>query len=149
MSEHTAILSWDRAGLDFGYKTYSRNHTWTFENGKTLQASAATAYLGDANCVDPEQAFVASLSSCHMLTFLALASFQKLIVENYDDTAVGHMAKNDAGKMVISRVDLNPKIVFADGIKPSREQLEKLHHKAHEECFLANSVTCEIVTRID
>lgn len=84
-----------------------------------------------------------------MLTFLALASFQKLIVENYDDTAVGHMTKNDAGKMVISRVDLNPKIVFADGIKPSREQLEKLHHKAHEECFLANSVTCEIVTRID
>ncbi|MGY8696372.1 MAG: OsmC family protein [Verrucomicrobiia bacterium] len=86
MAEHTAKLSWDRTGLAFGYKTYSRNHTGTFENGKTLQASAATAYLGDPNSVDPEQAFVASLSSCHMLTFLALAFFQKLIVECYADT---------------------------------------------------------------
>ena len=149
MSEHTAKLSWSGAGLDFGYKAYSRNHTWTFENGKTLEASAATQYLGDPNCVDPEQAFVASLSSCHMLTFLALASFQKLTVESYHDTAVGHITKNDAGKMVISRVDLYPKIVFAEGVEPTREQLETLHRKAHQECFLANSVTCEIITHID
>ena len=149
MSEHKANLVWTRNGLDFGYKNYSRNHTWTFENGATLDASAATQYLGDPNCVDPEQAFVASLSSCHLLTFLALASFQKLTIESYEDDAVGHMTKNEAGKMVISRVDLHPKIVFADGVQPSREQLEQLHHKAHEECFLANSVNCEIVTHID
>lgn len=84
-----------------------------------------------------------------MLTFLALASFQSLTVESYDDTAVGHITKNDAGKMVISRVDLYPKIVFAEGVEPTREQLETLHHKAHQECFLANSVTCEIITHID
>ena len=149
MSEHKANLVWNRKGLDFGYKNYSRNHTWTFENGATLAASAATQYLGDSNCVDPEQAFVASLSSCHLLTFLALASFQKLTIESYEDEAVGHMTKNEAGKMVISRVDLYPKIVFAEGVNPSREQLEQLHHKAHQECFLANSVTCEIVTHID
>jgi organic hydroperoxide reductase OsmC/OhrA len=149
MSEHKANLSWSRNGLDFGYKNYSRNHTWTFENGDHLNASAATQYLGDPDRVDPEQAFVASLSSCHLLTFLAIASFQKLTIESYEDTAIGHMTKNDAGKMVISRVDLHPKIGFADGINPSREQLEQLHHKAHEQCFLANSVTCEIVTNLD
>ncbi len=149
MSEHKAHLTWNRNGADFAYKTYSRNHIWTFDNGAKLEASAATQYLGDPGCVDPEQAFVASLSSCHMLTFLALASFQKLTIESYEDEAVGHMAKNDAGKMVIGLVDLHPKIVFAEGVNPSREQLEKLHHKAHEECFLANSVTCDIVTHID
>lgn len=148
MSEHTVNLSWNRDGLDFGYKNYSRNHTWTFENGALLQASAATQYLGDPGCVDPEQAFVASLSSCHLLTFLALASFQKLTIESYEDNAVGHLAKNETGKMAISRVDLYPKIVFADGVSPTREQLEQLHRKAHQECFLANSVTCEIVTHL-
>ncbi|OUW15396.1 MAG: osmotically inducible protein OsmC [Opitutales bacterium TMED158] len=149
MSEHKANLVWARQGLDFGYKHYSRNHAWTFENGATLEASAAIQYLGDPNCVDPEQAFVASLSSCHLLTFLALASFQKLTVERYEDNAVGRMAKNEAGRMVVTRVDLFPQIAFAEGIAPSREQLEQLHRKAHEECFLANSVTCEIVTHIE
>jgi len=149
MSEHKANLLWKRDGADFGYKNYSRNHVWTFENGATLEASAAAQYLGDPQCVDPEQAFVASLSSCHLLTFLALASFQKLTIEQYEDNAVGHLAKNAEGKMVVSRVDLYPKIQFAEGINPPREQLETLHHKAHEECFLANSVKCEIVTHID
>ncbi len=148
MSEHKAHLVWTRDNLDFGYKNYSRNHAWTFENGTKLEASAATQYLGDSSRVDPEQAFVASLSSCHLLTFLALASFQKLTIERYEDNAIGHLAKNDAGRMVISRVDLYPKIDFAEGINPTRDQLEELHHKAHEECFLANSVTCEIRTHI-
>lgn len=149
MSEHKAKLKWTRNDSDFGYKNYSRNHTWIFENGAKLEASAATEYLGDPNCVDPEQAFVASLSSCHLLTFLALASFQKLTVESYEDNAVGHLNKNADGKTVVSRVDLYPEIRFADGINPTRNQLEALHHKAHEECFLANSVKCEIVTHID
>ncbi len=149
MSEHKANLKWSRDDIGFGYKNYSRNHTWIFENGATLEASAATQYLGDPSRVDPEQAFVAALSSCHLLTFLALASFQKLTVERYEDNAVGHMTKNEAGKMVISRIDLYPEIVFSEGISPSRDQLETLRHKAHEECFLANSVNCEIVTHID
>lgn len=149
MSEHKANLIWSRNDEDFGYKNYSRNHTWTFENGAKLEASAATEYHGDPSCVDPEQAFVASLSSCHLLTFLALASFQKLTIEQYQDNPVGHLTKNADGKMVISRVDLHPKIQFAEGINPSRELLERLHHKAHEECFLANSVKCEIFTHIE
>ena len=149
MSEHKANLVWNRNEVDFGYKNYSRNHTWTFENGAKLEVSAATQFLGDPGCVDPEQAFVASLSSCHLLTFLALASFQKLTVEKYEDNAIGHLCKNAEGKMAISRVDLYPEIHFAEGINPTREQLEKLHQKAHEECFLANSVKCEIVTHLD
>ena len=146
MATHTAKLNWKRNGADFGYKNYSRNHTWVFENGATLEASAATAYLGDPSKVDPEQAFAASLSSCHMLTFLAIASMQKRVIESYEDEAVAHLMKNDSGRMVITRVDLNPKIVWAEGSEPDRATLEKLHHNAHRECFLANSVTCEIVT---
>ncbi|MAM92333.1 MAG: osmotically inducible protein OsmC [Opitutaceae bacterium] len=146
MSEHKAILRWERNGLDFGYKSYSRNHTWTFENGLSVEVSAATQFLGDASKVDPEQAFVASLASCHMLTFLAIASFKKIVVESYSDEAVGHLAKNEQGKLVISKVDLYPRIEFAESCEPDRETLEAMHRKAHEDCFLANSVTCEIVT---
>ena len=149
MSEHVAKLSWERQGAPFDYKSYSRNHTWDFGHGHRVAASAAAAYLGDPEKVDPEQAFVASLSSCHMLTFLALAAMRKLTVESYLDEAIGHLAKNEAGKMVISRVDLHPKVTFAPGIEVDAATLEKLHHRAHEECFLANSVTCEIVTHLD
>ena len=149
MSEHKATIAWERQGIDFAYKAYPRNHTWTFENGSTLPVSAAVQFHGDPNCVDPEQAFVASLASCHLLTFLAMASFQKLTINRYVDHAVGHLAQNAAGKWVISRVDLYPKIEFAEGVEPTREQLEQLHRKAHQECFLANSVTCEIVTHIE
>ena len=146
MSEHKAILRWERNGLDFGYKTYSRNHSWTFENGLSIEASAATQFFGDGSKVDPEQGFVASLSSCHMLTFLAIASFKKIVVESYTDEAVGRLAKNEQGKFVIAKVDLHPKIVFAENSDPDRATLEAIHLKAHEDCFLANSVTCEIVT---
>ena len=146
MSEHKAILRWERNSLDFGYKTYSRNHSWTFENGLSIEASAATQFFGDGSKVDPEQGFVASLSSCHMLTFLAIASFKKIVVESYTDEAVGRLAKNEQSKFVIAKVDLHPKIVFAENSDPDRATLEAIHLKAHEDCFLANSVTCEIVT---
>ncbi len=149
MSEHIATLLWERGSVPFDYKSYSRSHRWDFGHGVTVTASAAPEYLGDAALVDPEQAFVAALSSCHMLTFLAIASMSKLTVERYEDRAVGHLAKNAAGKMVIARVNLHPKIAFASGQEPDRATLEKLHHKAHAECFLANSVTCEIVTHLD
>ncbi len=149
MSEHKATLVWERGEAGFDYKSYSRNHTWTFENGASLEASAAANYLGDASKVDPEAAFTASLSSCHMLTFLALAAFQKIVVDRYEDEAVGFLGKSDAGKMAITRVELHPKITFADGQDPSREQLESLHHKAHEECFLANTVNCPIETILE
>lgn len=148
MSEHIATLSWKRGDSAFDYKSYSRNHTWDFGNGVTATASAAEQFLGDPNQIDPEQAFVASLASCHMLTFLAICSMSKITVESYTDRAIGHLAKNDAGKLVITRIDLYPEIEFAEGKAPSAKMLERLHHKAHADCFLANSVTCEIVTHL-
>tara|TARA_B110000037_G_scaffold71733_1_gene86493 strand:- start:565 stop:1014 length:450 start_codon:yes stop_codon:yes gene_type:complete len=148
MSEHVAKLDWKRGEDDFAYKNYSRNHSWEFQNGDTLIASAAPQYLGDPTKVDPEQAFVASLASCHMLTFLAIASMQRKTVDAYQDKAIGRLAKNPQGKMVISTVDLYPIIKFAPGSEPTQAELQAMHDKAHQECFLANSVTCEIVTHI-
>lgn len=149
MSEHIATLAWKRGDAAFAYRSYSRNHTWDFGHAIVVDASAATDYLGDADKVDPEQAFVAALSSCHMLTFLAICAMSKITVESYTDRSVGHLAKNAAGKMVITRVDLYPQTTFAEGQQPDDAKLERLHHKAHEECFLANSVTCEILTHIE
>ena len=150
MSEHRVGLDWKRETESFAYKDYSRNHTWKFENGAVVKASAAVEYLGDPTCVDPEAAFVASLSSCHALTFLAVAAIGKLTVDSYHDEAVGILEKDpELGKPVVTRVELHPVVVFADGIEVSREKLEELHHKAHAECFIANSVKSEVVTVLD
>jgi organic hydroperoxide reductase OsmC/OhrA len=146
MSDHRITLSWNRNGHPFGYKEYSRDHALDFGHGVTLQASAAAEYLGTAALPDPEQAYVGALSSCHMLTFLAFCSLQKLTLERYTDDAVGFLEKGENGKPVLSRVELHPKTIFADGIEVSPEKLAELHHKAHEECFLANSVKTEIST---
>jgi len=143
-------LNWTRGDADFSYKNYSRDHQWDFGHGVKLTASAAAEYLGTAEIPDPEQAYVGSLSSCHMLTFLALCSLQKLTLESYTDEAVGHLEKDEAtGKPVLTRVELHPRTVFTEGVEVSREKLEELHHKAHEECFLANSVKTEITTVLD
>jgi len=109
-----------------------------------MTATAAPAYLGNPANVDPEEAFVASLSSCHMLTFLAIACKQKFVLDSYEDEAVGHMEKNAEGKMAITRVDLHPKITWRGDRIPSAEQLDKMHHAAHENCFIANSVKTEV-----
>ncbi len=148
MSEHIANLIWERGSAPFDYKSYSRNHLWDFGQQNTLSASAAADFLGDPSKVDPEQAFVAALASCHMLTFLAIASMSKLTVERYEDRAVGHLGKNEAGKLVIAKIDLHPKIAFAEGQSPDSATLKRLHHKAHQECFLANTVNCPIETHL-
>ena len=144
MSEHKANVIWARNGADFGYKTYPRDHVWRFPNGVEVPGSAAPAYLGNPQRVDPEAAFVAALSSCHMLTFLALASNKGFVVDSYEDAAVGHLEKNANGKLAITRVDLHPKIVYSGGKQPAATDLEWLHDKAHKECFIANSVTTEV-----
>jgi organic hydroperoxide reductase OsmC/OhrA len=144
MSEHKANIAWARNGGDFGYKTYPRDHVWRFPNGVEVPGSAAPAYLGNPQRVDPEAAFVAALSSCHMLTFLAVASMKGFVVDSYDDAAVGHLEKNAGGKMAITRVDLQPKIVFSGAKQPTAADLDALHDKAHKECFIANSVTTEV-----
>jgi len=144
MSEHKANIKWTRGCVDFAYKTYSRDHTWRFDNGVEVPASAAPAYLGNAQRVDPEAAFVAALSSCHMLTFLALASNKGFVVDSYEDSAIGHLEKNAGGKLAITRVELHPKIIYGGAKQPTPADLEWLHDKAHRECFIANSVTTEV-----
>jgi len=144
MSEHKATIKWTRDGKDFTYKGYSRDHAWKFENGFEVPASATPSYLGNPQRVDPEAAFVAALSSCHMLTFLALASNKGFVVERYEDSAVGHLEKTAAGKMAVTRVDLHPRIVFGGTKTPAQADLDWLHDKAHKECFIANSVTTEV-----
>jgi len=146
MSEHRATLTWKRNGAEFTYKTYSREHRWDFGNGHVVTASAAADFLGDESLVDPEQAYTASLSSCHALTFLAICALQKLTVESYTDEAVGFLEKGEGGKPWLSKVELRPKAVFAEGVEVDDAKLADLHDKAHHECFLANSVKTEIVT---
>ena len=120
MSEHKASIVWARNGADFGYKNYPRDHVWRFPNGVEVPGSAAPAYLGNPQRVDPEAAFVAALSSCHMLTFLALASNKGFVVDSYEDAAVGHLEKNAGGKLAITRVELHPKIVYSGAKQPAR-----------------------------
>ncbi|MBW2267807.1 MAG: OsmC family protein [Deltaproteobacteria bacterium] len=143
MSEHRSTIEWQRGDAAFDYESYSRNHTWRFENGLGVEASAAPEFLGDAARIDPEEALVASIASCHMLTFLALAARKRWVVERYRDAAVGTLEKNSDGKLAVTRVVLHPEVEFAD-VAPSTEQLEKAHHKAHEGCFIANSVRTQI-----
>jgi len=144
MSEHKAHIAWQRTSDDFTYDAYTRDHTWTFEGGEVVKASAAPSYLGSENRVDPEEALVAALSSCHMLTFLAIAAKKRLTVDCYIDQAVGFMGKNEAGKLVITRTILRPDIKFSGEKIPTPEQIDKMHHLAHQECFIANSVITEI-----
>jgi organic hydroperoxide reductase OsmC/OhrA len=144
VSEHVVDVSWARGGAEFTYQVYSRDHVWKFDGGVTVAASANPAYLGSEANVDPEEAFVAALSSCHMLTFLVIAAKKRIVVDSYDDHAVGHMEKNAAGRLAITRVVLQPEIGFADD-EPDLETLEEMHHLAHEQCFVANSVTTEVI----
>ena len=148
MSENKATIKWQRTSPDFLKGRYSREHTWTFDGGVTVPASSSpavvpTPYSNPAN-VDPEEAFVASLSSCHMLTFLFLAQKQGFQIDAYEDEAVGIVSKNEGGFMWVSTVTLNPKITFSGDKLPTAEDQEKLHHMAHQHCFIANSVKTEV-----
>jgi organic hydroperoxide reductase OsmC/OhrA len=145
MSEHHATIDWKRLTADFAYETYNRDHDWTFDAGVTVRGSAAPAYKGSESCVDPEEAFVASLSSCHMLTFLALAAKKKHVVDSYHDQAVGILAKDTAGNLAITKVTLRPKVRFSGEKQPALEELRQLHDRAHHACFIANSVKTEVI----
>jgi organic hydroperoxide reductase OsmC/OhrA len=145
MSEHHATLTWTRGDAGFAYKEYPRAHQWTFpRSAQSLRASAAVAYLGDADAADPEEAFTAALASCHMLTFLALASMGGFVIDSYADSPVGYLEKGEQGKPWLARVVMHPRIVFSGEKLPTDDELARLHDKAHHECFLANSVKTEI-----
>ena len=143
MSEHHATITWQRSSADFTWQTYNRAHEWRF-TAATVPASAAKEYRGDESRVNPEEALVASLSACHMLTFLAVAAKRKLSLDAYEDDAVGVLEKNAAGKLAITRVTLRPKVVWSPGVAVSAQDLAKMHHDAHEGCFIANSVKTEV-----
>lgn len=147
MSEHFATIRWQRDDHPFTKGRYSRKHEWHFDGGAVVPGSSSPHVVrepfSDASAVDPEEAFVAALSSCHMLWFLSTAAEHGFIVDAYVDESVGHMRKNDAGKLVVADVVLRPHVTF-HGSQPTREQIDQLHHAAHESCFLANSVKTEI-----
>ena len=149
--EYRAAVTWTRGEGAFTDQRYSRGHSWSFDGGLTIPASSSPLSVrlpySVVEAVDPEEALVAALSSCHMLTFLYLAAKQGFVVDKYTDEAVGEMTRNEKGKFWISKVTLTPAIVFAADNKPTAEQLDHLHHLAHEECYIANSVKSEVVVR--
>ena len=145
MSEHRASLIWNRDRDDFKYPTYTRDHRWSFRGGEIVRASAAPEFLGNGERVDPEEAFVASLSACHMLTFLAIAAKRRFVVDSYSDDAVGSLEKITEDRLAITRVELRPKIAFSGETLPTPDQIKSMHHLSHKECFIANSVSTEIV----
>ena len=149
MSAHIATVRWSASpGEDFAKGRYSRAHRWEFDGGAVVAGSASPTIVpapwSDAAAVDPEEAFIASLASCHMLFFLDFARRAGVVVSEYGDAAEAVMAKGEDGKVRITRVTLRPRVEFG-GAAPDAAALDALHHQAHEACFIANSVTCEVV----
>ena len=147
MSEHKATIEWRKGSDEAENGGYSRDHTWSFHSLEVL-ASAAPEYMGSAERVNPEEAFVAALSSCHMLTFLAIAAKRKHVVESYVDKAVGYLERNESGQMAITRVVLRPEVSFKSGTALTDAELDTLHQSAHKNCFIANSVTTDVKIEI-
>jgi organic hydroperoxide reductase OsmC/OhrA len=150
MHEYTAHLSWTRAPDErFVDNRYSRRHALSFDGGAEIAGSSSPLSvplpMSDASAVDPEEMFVASISSCHMLWFLGLAAKRKFCVDRYADAAVGVMEKNAEGRVAVTRVTLRPEAVFSGESMPSETDIESLHHEAHESCYIANSVKTEVV----
>jgi organic hydroperoxide reductase OsmC/OhrA len=145
MHEYRATTSWRRTSAEFTYDTYNRAHEVKFAGGEVVPWSAAPEFKGEADRVNPEEAYVAALSTCHMLTFLAIAARKRFTVDSYFDEAVGVMERNDQGRFWISRVVLRPQVTFSGARQPSTGELAELHHAAHENCFVANSVKSEVV----
>ena len=148
MSIHTAEILWQRNGGDFLSNRYSRRHLMRFDGGLEVPGSSSPHVvpepMSDASALDPEEAFVASLSSCHMMWFLTFAGKRKLCVDRYADAAEGVMAKNADGNLAMTVVTLRPEVTFSSERWPTREELDALHHAAHKACFIANSVKTEV-----
>ncbi|OOV86984.1 OsmC family protein [Oceanospirillum linum] len=143
MSEHRAQLNWQRKAHPEDNSTFCRNHTLVLNGEQTINASSAAGFMGDAQCSDPEQMLVAAVSSCHMLTFLAIADIKGFKVERYQDDAVGFLTKAERGK-VVSRIELHPSITFGGDKQPTEAELDRLHDGAHKNCFIANSIKAEV-----
>lgn len=153
MSEYRAKITWHRqTDEDFIQSKYSRGHEWAFDGGTKIPASSSPSvvplpYSVEAN-VDPEEAFVAALSSCHMLLFLSIAAKRRFVIDTYIDNAIGTMEQDESGRFSITKVVLRPEIVFSGDKQPSIEQVKKMHGLSHEQCFIANSVKTEVITEV-
>ena len=147
--EYRADVVWIRGDQPFVDRRYSRAHVWRFDGGVEVPASSSPLSvklpLSRPDAVDPEEALVAAVSSCHMLFFLDFAAHAGFVVDRYDDAAVGVMSKNEGGKLFISKITLNPMVTFSGAKRPSDQDIDGLHHRAHEECYIANSVRAEVV----
>ncbi len=144
MSEHRANISWVRKSNDFIYETYDRTHEVHFNGGQKIDSSAAPDFNGNAKLTNPEEMLAAAASSCHMLTFLAICARKKMTIDRYDDQAVAILEKNPSGKMAVTKIILSPKIVFSEQ-GPDLETIKSIHEKAHQNCFIANSLACEVI----
>jgi len=148
MAEYKAVVVWQRNSAVFTDNRYSRGHVWQFDGGIEVPASASPHVVPKPMsleaAVDPEEAFVASLSSCHMLWFLSIAAKRGFVVENYRDEAVGVLAKNSDGKLAMTRATLRPAVKFGGERLPDRSEIEAMHHQAHEECYIASSVKTDV-----
>jgi organic hydroperoxide reductase OsmC/OhrA len=148
MAEYLATIEWQRGDATFTDNRYSRAHRWRFDGGVEVPASSSPHVvrvpMSDPHAVDPEEAFIASLSSCHMLFFLSFAARDGYCVDRYVDTALGLMAKNAQGQVAMTVVTLRPSVDFSGERRPTRDAIEALHHEAHAACFIANSVRTEV-----
>ncbi|OEZ77885.1 OsmC-like protein [Janthinobacterium sp. HH104] len=148
MHQFFATVAWQRDGQDFVGQRYSRGHEWQFDGGLTVAASSSPLSvplpMSVAENIDPEEALVAATSSCHMLFFLSLAAQRGYVIDDYSDDATGELGKNAQGRLAMTRIVLRPRIAFA-GTPPSPEALAALHHDAHERCYIANSLTADVV----
>jgi organic hydroperoxide reductase OsmC/OhrA len=151
MSEYKATIKWARNSPDFLKGKYSREHTWTFDGGVTVPASSSPSVVpvpfSNPSAVDPEEAFVASLSSCHMLFYLFVAQRQGFQIDSYEDEAIGVVTKGETGAMWVSTVTLHPKITYSGEKLPTPVDEERLHETAHKQCFIANSVKTEVTVQ--
>lgn len=143
MSEHRVFIQWRRSTSSFTYDSYNRSFELRFEGGLVLEGSAAAEYLGRAEHANPEEMFAASLSACHMLTFLAFAARSRMTVDSYEDDPVAVLEKDAYGVLCVTRVHLRPRVSFAEQAPPV-DKFDELHEKAHKNCFIANSVKCQV-----
>jgi organic hydroperoxide reductase OsmC/OhrA len=148
LEEYQVTIHWERGDQLFTDNRYSRGHTWIFDGGVEVPASSSPHIVplpySNANAVDPEEAFVASLSSCHMLWFLSIAGRRGFCVDSYADDAVGVMEKDQSGRLAMTRVTLRPKAIFSGSRLPTETELQAMHHEAHQKCFIANSVKTDV-----
>jgi organic hydroperoxide reductase OsmC/OhrA len=152
MSYNVKIFWQKNLSETFVDSKYSRSHTWSFDGGIEIPASSSPHVvplpMSDESAVDPEEAFVAAISSCHMLWFLSIAAEKNFIVESYEDNAIGVLGKNGEGKLAMTKITLKPKVNFNERTIPTSEQVDELHRLAHQKCFIANSVKTDITMMV-